>query len=90
MKAVHSWFELTYAKYLTLPRSLLQNMPPEWQERFVTCLEEFDQHFDGWRPASGRYWVRLKDGEGRYMKCPFDDYRTSNWTPESVRKVRHE
>jgi hypothetical protein len=57
---IHSWFELTYAQYLTIPRSILQSMPQEWQARFVKCLEELDETFD-WRPTEGRYWVRLKD-----------------------------
>jgi hypothetical protein len=30
---IHNWFELTYAQYLTIPRSILQSMPVEWQRR---------------------------------------------------------
>jgi len=30
---LHNWFELTYAQYLTIPRSILQSMPVEWQRR---------------------------------------------------------
>lgn len=37
---VHTWFGLTYANYLTLPRSLMQSMPVVWQERMVDVLEE--------------------------------------------------
>jgi hypothetical protein len=70
---VHVWFELSYAQYLTLPRSLLQSMPVEWQERFVRCLEELDEMYD-WRPNQGRYWVRLKDGEGKFVHDPLMDY----------------
>lgn len=70
---VHTWFELTYAQYLTIPRSLLQSMPVEWQQRFVECLEELDDTFD-WRPREGRYWVQLKDGRGRYVEDPLMDY----------------
>jgi len=72
--AVHEWFELTYAQYLTVPRSVLQSMPHEWQERFVRCLCELDDAID-WRPKDGQYWVRLKDGEGRYVRDPFMDYQ---------------
>jgi len=72
--AVHEWFELTYAQYLTIPRSVLQSMPHEWQERFVRCLCELDDAID-WRPKDGQYWVRLKDGEGRYVRDPFMDYQ---------------
>lgn len=37
---VHTWFGLTYANYLALPRSLMQSMPVAWQERMVAVLEE--------------------------------------------------
>lgn len=70
---IHEWFELTYAQYLTIPRSVLQSMPAEWQERFVTCLRELDSAID-WRPEEGRYWVRLKDKHGRFTHDPLMDY----------------
>lgn len=70
---VHGWFELGYAQYLTIPRSILQSMPIEWQGRFVKCLEELDDTFN-WRPREGRYWVKLKDGQGRYVHDPLMDY----------------
>lgn len=41
-KDIHEWFELTYAQYLTVPRSVLQSMPIIWQEKFVGLLEELD------------------------------------------------
>lgn len=71
---IHEWFELSRAQYLTVPRSVLQSMPVEWQERFVKCLEELDDTID-WRPQSGCYWVILKDSQGRYMHDDFHDYQ---------------
>lgn len=71
---VHQWFELSYSQYLTVPRSVLQNMPSDWQRRFVACLEELDALRD-WRPKAGRYWVALKDEQGRYDRDPLMDYR---------------
>lgn len=70
---IHHWFELSYAQYLTIPRSVLQSMPDEWQKRFVKCLNELDDTID-WRPKSGRYWVKLKDGQGRYVEDPLMNY----------------
>lgn len=70
---IHNWFELTYAQYLTIPRSVLQSMPTEWQIRFVNCLKELDSAID-WRPKDGRYWVKLKDNRGRYIEDPLMDY----------------
>lgn len=74
MDRVHHWFELSYAQYLTIPRSVLQAMPDSWQHRFTTCLEELDDLIN-WRPKSGRYWVKLKDGKGRYVEDPYMQYR---------------
>lgn len=44
-EAIHEWFSLSYANYLVCPRSVLQSMPDEWQQRFVTCLREMHQAF---------------------------------------------
>lgn len=44
-EAVHTWFGLSYANYLVLPRSVLQSMPPEWQVRFVAMLDELNFAF---------------------------------------------
>ena len=71
---VHHWFELSYAQYLTIPRSVLEAMPLKWQLTFVKCLEELDETID-WRPKEGRYWVKLKDAKGRYVKDPLGDYK---------------
>lgn len=70
---IHTWFELTYAQYLTIPRSVLQSMPGSWQARFVACLEELDDTID-WRPPEGRYWVQLRDAKGRYQRDTLMDY----------------
>lgn len=71
---IHEWFGLSYAQYLTIPRSVLQSMPQEWQDAFVKCLEELDEKID-WRPQEGGYWVKLKDDKGRYINDPFMDYQ---------------
>ena len=74
---VHEWFELSHAQYLTIPRSIMESMPNEWQKRMVKCLEELDETYD-WRPKEGRYWVKLKDGKGRYVSDPLMEYRHSD------------
>ena len=71
---VHGWFGLTYAQYLTVPRSIMEAMPHEWQERMVACLEQLDGRFN-WRPEEGRYWCRLKDDQGRFADDPLMEYR---------------
>lgn len=85
---VHAWFELTYAQYLTVPRSILEAMPPEWQERLVRCMEELGEEFD-WAPEEGRYWCRLKDDQGRFVRDPLMEYRRPDYGYiESIRRQR--
>ena len=85
---IHTWFGLSYAQYLTIPRSIMEAMPAEWQERMVACLRELDDTFD-WRPAEGRYWCRLKDSKGRYAPDPLIEYRHPDRVYiESVRYLR--
>jgi len=71
---IHSWFELSYAQFLTVPRLVLESMPLEWQHQMAALLQEMDDTFD-WRPKEGRYWVRLKDAHGRFCDAPLNDYR---------------
>lgn len=71
---IHDWFGWSYAQYLTIPRSVLQSMPIEWQERFVKCLEELDEKID-WRPEEGCYWVKLKNDAGKIVPDPLMDYQ---------------
>lgn len=44
-KDIHTWFGLTYANHLVIPRSLLQSMPDEWQHQFVALLEQYGDAF---------------------------------------------
>ncbi len=71
---IHYWFELSYAQYLTIPRSILEAMPHEWKERMAKCLRELDDQI-AWRPKEGRYWCRLKDDNGRFITDPLMNYR---------------
>lgn len=43
---IHTWFSLSYSNYLVIPRTLLQSMPAEWQERMVACLTEMQGAFE--------------------------------------------
>ena len=79
---LHEWFGLSYAQYLTIPRSALQSMPIEWQNKMAKLLEELDEKID-WRPDQGTYRVRLwlteevydKDEEGfiEQWSCEIED-----------------
>jgi hypothetical protein len=72
---IHGWFGLTYSSYLVLPRTVLQSMPVEWQERFVDLLEELGEAMTkaGIEQPAG-YWVRPTDGK-RFIKETLPHYR---------------
>lgn len=74
---IHTWFELSYAQFLTVPRLVMESMPQEWQWKMAALLTEMDNTFD-WRPENGRYWVKLKDYRGRFCDAPLNDYRHGN------------
>lgn len=44
---VHVMFGLSYANYYVAPRTLLQSMPREWQERFAALIDEMETRFAG-------------------------------------------
>jgi hypothetical protein len=43
-----SWFGLSRASWVTMPRVLLHEMPDDWQKRMAVLLEEFDCEFPNW------------------------------------------
>ena len=73
-EAIHEWFGLTYSNYLTLPRSLLQSMPDEWQERFVKCLEEMRAAFSHLGDMPDCYTVNARAAHGKFAHDPYADY----------------
>lgn len=42
---IHGWFGLSYSSYFVIPRLALQELPVEWQERFIALIDEaFEVH----------------------------------------------
>jgi hypothetical protein len=72
-EAIHLWFELTYANYLCLPRSVLQSMPDEWQTRFVGCLRELEEAFGHLDWPSYRVSA-IDETTGRFKRDPIPHY----------------
>lgn len=71
---IHGWFELSYANYLVLPRSLLQSAPVELQRRLVACLEELREIFGDDLPS--KYRVHMVDASsGRFVRDDLADYQ---------------
>jgi hypothetical protein len=71
---VHGAFGLTYASYLVWPRSIMEDMPLDWQERFVALADELNAAFCTYEPPGG-YTVTAKGEGGRIVKDPFREYR---------------
>lgn len=71
---VHTWFNLTYCSYLTLPRSILQAMPEEWQERFIALVSEIEETLE-YEGSDATYTVHRRDDKGRFVPDPLSNYR---------------
>jgi hypothetical protein len=72
---IHTFFGLSYANYMVLPRLILQSMPEEWQEKFVSMLNEMFEAFGTDFEPKGGYRVQALDENKRYYSDPYSDYR---------------
>lgn len=69
---VHGMFSCSYANYLVLPRSVLQDAPVEWQKKFTDVMEELWDSAD-W--PNQKYTVTARDKRGRFAPDPLSNYR---------------
>ena len=67
-EAIHNWFGLSYASWLTLPRVLMDAMPGDWQARMVALLNEYDEEFPYQPVICTR--VQITDLSGKLVKTP--------------------
>jgi hypothetical protein len=74
---LHEWWGLSYASYLTIPRTILQSLPDAVQGRLADLLHEIDVivsgHGAAWPPAGCEPHVELRKG-GRFVKDVLSDY----------------
>ena len=73
-ESVHEWFGLSYASYLVLQRSILQSMPPNWQEKFTELLKEVLDASQELDPPSS-FMVRATDSNHKFIADPYRDYQ---------------
>lgn len=74
MEAIHEYFELTYANYLVLPRTVLQSMPDKWQEQFVNLLRQIPELLSSdWEPEGG-YRVLALNSDKKFCKDSYSNY----------------
>lgn len=78
---VHEYFELTYASYKVLPRTLMQSMPIKWQERFVALMREMEDAYSHVSASfPGEYAVTPKKN-GKFCKETIPHYRRGRVEP---------
>ena len=65
---VHDMFGLTYAKWMVVPRVILEHMPKEWQREFVRLMNQLNNTFD-WQPDEMEFYVQARVN-GKYGKLP--------------------
>ena len=63
------WFGLSRASWLTLPRSMMVQMPNEWQEKMAELLEQYDNEFPNNYKFDGEPLVQLRSN-GKLIKTP--------------------
>lgn len=54
------WFGCSRASWLTLPRSMMVQMPNEWQEKMAELLEKYDEEFPNSYKFDGEPSVQLR------------------------------
>ncbi|OPZ82974.1 MAG: hypothetical protein BWY76_02508 [bacterium ADurb.Bin429] len=72
--AVNHYFGLSYARYLVLPRVVLQSMPATWQGQFVTLLCQMDDRIPGWC-AADEFTVVPRVANRPLRPAPYAEYR---------------
>lgn len=86
---VHGSFGLSYASYYVVPRSVLQSMPLEWQDRFIELANQLVEHFGDtvdqvdYRVVAYEKGTVAKGRRGRIVvKDPLRDYRHVRLDPD--------
>ena len=67
---IHGFFELSYASYLAIPRSILQSMPAQWQHEFTALLEVLQDNYSGY---DMEYTVHARN-KGKFISDPLRNY----------------
>jgi hypothetical protein len=80
-----TWFSLSYASFLTLPRVLMHEMPDKWQYRMADLLNEYDEFYPN-QPNIGTRVQATRDG--KLIKFP--DYILNYRHPqiEEINKLK--
>lgn len=66
---INNAFGLTYASFVVLPRTVLMDMPIEWQEKFIELMDELNDTFDYEEKLQMDIEVSVKKNN-KYAKMP--------------------
>lgn len=80
-----TWFGLSYASYLVLPRTLLCGLPTDLQEELIDVLDKISNVYD-YSKINDNYSVQLRGSNGKFIKDPLANYRHPSELPYSVKK----
>lgn len=78
------WFGMSKASWLVLPRSMMHEMPDEWQDRMAELMEEWDETWERLPEPT----ITARKG-GKFAKWPswLLNYRHPN--KEAISSLRH-
>ena len=63
-----TWFGLSYASWLTIPRVLMEAMPDRWQRQMAELLEQYSSTWTNW-PEQWGTRVQVTN-DGKLIKTP--------------------
>lgn len=69
-KDLHTWFGLSYAAFLVMPRVAMMQMPKEWQEQMSELLHQYDETINTSAFGVHSCFVAVKDKNNKFMKMP--------------------
>lgn len=99
-KNMEMFWGMGRANYLTIPRSIIQEMPVEWQDTLADLMFELDETVD-WRPKdSKRYFCIILDEEnqdkidevfeGSAIHDPLSEYKHGNELAKHLFQLKKE
>lgn len=71
-KDLHTWFGLSHAAFLVMPRVAMMQMPKEWQEKMAELLHQYDETINTTAFGVHSCFVTVKDKNNRFMKMPME------------------
>lgn len=88
-KDLHTWFGLSYAAFLVMPRVAMMEMPEDWKEKMAELLHQYDDTINTSAFGVRSCFVQAKGDDNRFMKMPEEllNYRhPSKKTKQELKK----